>query len=104
MSVNFVISYRIEKEQETFDLSQTKNVSQGGMLLTTNKEFQVGTRLAMILRFPMVPQKIKVTGVVIGSDEIVRDIIYETRIQFLNLDEDFFRKLGEFIRDHLKNA
>jgi PilZ domain len=104
LNVNFVVSYRIKEAEENFDLSQTKNLSQGGMLLTTNKQFQQGTRLAMILRFPLVPQKIEVIGIVIDSKEVVRDIIYETRIRFLNLDEEFFHKLGEFIREHLKNG
>ena len=102
LTVNFIVSYRIEKSAESFDLSQTKNLSQGGMLLTTNKAFDIGTRLAMILRFPLVPQKIEMTGIVIESKEVVRDIIYETRIHFLDLDKDFFYKLGEFIKEHLK--
>src|SRR4030042_6611256 len=100
-SVNFVVSYRIMETVDGYDLSQTKNVSQGGMLLTTNKKFAEGTRLAMILRFPLIPQKIEVTGRVIASKEVVRDIIYETRIQFLDLNEEFFYKLGEFIQEHL---
>lgn len=103
LDVNFVVSYRIKEAQGDFDLSQTKNMSQGGMLLTTNKEFGVGTHLAMILRFPLIPHKIEVTGVVVGCKQIVRDIIYETRIQFLDLDQEFFRKLGEFIKEHLKH-
>ena len=103
MDVNFVVSYRIKETAHDFDLSQTKNVSPGGMLLTTNKQFQIGTHLAMILRFPLIPQKIEVTGIVIDSKEVVRNIIYETRIQFMDLDEEFFYKLGEFIKEHFKN-
>jgi Tfp pilus assembly protein PilZ len=103
MAVNFVVSYRIEDAADSFDLSQTKDLSQGGMLLTTNKPFEAGTRLLMILRFPLVPQKIEVTGIVVGSREVVRDIIYETRIQFLNIDQEFFNKLGEFIKEHLSH-
>jgi len=102
MDSKFVVSYRIKQNPNGYDLSQTKNVSQGGMLLTTNKLFPKDTSLAMTIRFPFVAQKIELTGRVIASREIVRDLIYETRIQFLDLDQDFFRKLGEFIVTHLK--
>ena len=102
VDANFVVSYRLKEPATAFDLSQSKNVSQGGMLLTTNKAFDKGTQLTMIIRFPLIVEKIEVTALVVDSKEIVRDIIYETRIQFIDLDEDFFTKLGEFIRNNLK--
>ena len=103
LDVNFVVSYRIKETPNGFDLSQTKNVSQGGMLLTTNRVFDEGTLLSMTIRFPLIPQKIEVTGVVVGSKEVVRDLLYETRIKFLDLDQDFFMKLGQFIKENLKD-
>ncbi len=102
LDANFVVSYRIKEIVDGYDLTQSKNVSQGGMLLTTNRLFSKGTFLAMTIRFPLIPQKIEVTGEVVGSKEIVRDLIYETRIKFIDLDEEFFQKLGEFIQEHLK--
>ena len=102
VDASFVVSYRVKEGPKDFDLSNTKNVSQAGMLLTTNKAFTQGTYLAMLIRFPLVPQKIKVTGEVVNSKEIIKNLIYETRIKFLNLDEDFFIKLGEFIKENLK--
>ncbi|MBN3040479.1 MAG: PilZ domain-containing protein [Candidatus Omnitrophica bacterium] len=103
IDINFVVSYRIKEVSPDFDLSQTKNLSQGGMLLTTNKKFQKGLQLSMILRFPLIPQKIEITGVVIDSKEVVRDIIYETRIRFIDVNREFFSKLGEFIKENLKD-
>ena len=102
LEANFVVSYRVKKPAAGYDLSQTKNVSQGGMLLTTNRVFDKGTQLSMSIRFPLVPHKIEVTGEVVDSKEVVRDLIYETRLKFLDLDEDFFRELGEFIKEKLK--
>ena len=104
MEAHFVVSYRVKQIPDGYDLSQTKNVSQGGMLLTTNKMFDLGIYLSMVIRFPLVPQKIEVTGEVIESKEVVKDLIYETRIKFLDLDEDFFKKLGQFITEHLNNG
>lgn len=102
LNANFVISYRLKDIPDDSDLSQTRNVSQGGLLLTTNKQFDNGTMLAITIRFPFVLQKIEVTGEVVDSKEIVRNLLYETRIKFLDLDMDIFQKLGEFINERLK--
>jgi len=102
MNVNFVINYRIQELPDSYDLSQTKDVSQGGALLTTNKPFAKGTSLTMNLRIPFVSQKIKIKGKVINSREVVRDLVYETRVSFVGLDENFFKKLGDFIKENLK--
>ena len=103
LKANFVVSYRIKNLPADCDLSQTKNVSQGGILLTTNKLFSKGTSLAMTIRLPLITQKIEVTGLVVDSKEIVRDLIYETRIEFLDLDEDVMQELGQFIDEKPKN-
>lgn len=104
LNVNFVVSYRIQKMPENYDLSQTKNVSQGGLLVTTNRRFDKGTFLAITIRFPFILQRIEVTGQVVESREIVRNLIYETRVKFLDLDENFFKKLGEFIDKKLHHG
>ena len=101
LKANFVISYRIKHIPKDYDLSQTKNVSQGGLLLTTNKKFTPGTQLALTIKFPFVPQKIDVLGTVIDSTEIVKNIIYETRLFFVNLNAAFFKELGVFIGKQL---
>lgn len=103
LSANFVISYRITQVPDNYDLSQTKNVSQGGLLLTTNRKFDKGVMLAITIRFPFVAQRIEVTGQVVESREVVRNLIYETRISFLDLDMDLFKELGEFVQTRLKN-
>ena len=102
LRANFVISYRIKAKNADYDLSQTKNVSQGGMLITTNRRFANGTLLAMIIRFPLISQKIEVAAEVIDSHQVVKNLIYDTRVRFLDLNEDFFIKLGEFIKTNLK--
>ena len=102
MKANYIVSYRFKKMSGDHDLSQTKNVSQGGMLITTNEEFAKGAILSMKIRFPITPQKLSVTGQVVESKTIVRDLIYETRIRFMDLDEIFFKKLGEFIKKQVK--
>ncbi|MFA5008904.1 MAG: PilZ domain-containing protein [Candidatus Omnitrophota bacterium] len=100
-NANFVVSYRV-KEHGTYDLSQTKNISQGGLLITTNKKFENGTQLIMTIRFPFVEQKIEIIGEVIDSKEIVKGLIYETRLRFTDLPADFFKELGIYIKELLE--
>ena len=99
---NFIISYRIKQLPADYDLTQTKNVSQGGLLLTTNKKFTPGTILAITIRFPFTPAGIEITGKIVDSEEVRKGWIYDTRIEFLDLDEKFFHKLGQFINKHSK--
>lgn len=102
LSANFVISYRVAKNRGDFDLSLTKNISQGGILLTTNRVFDIGTTLAMTIRLPFIKQKIEVLGVVVDSKVVVRDLIYETRVKFVDFDHtEFFKALGDFIKEHI---
>tara|TARA_B100000315_G_C14512889_1_gene557802 strand:+ start:61 stop:417 length:357 start_codon:yes stop_codon:yes gene_type:complete len=102
IEANFVVSYKIEEMPEGHDLSQTKNISRGGILITSNRRFDSGTSLTINMRIPFVPQRIKLKGEVIDSKERVRDLIYETRIKFIGLDESFFAKLGDFIKQTLE--
>jgi len=102
MNGNFVINYQIQELPYSYDLSQTKNVSQGGVLLTTNKLFDKGEHLTINLKIPFVSQKIKLKGEVVGSREVARNLVYETRVKFVGLDKDFFSKLGDFIEENLK--
>ncbi len=103
LNVNFIVSYRVEGPSSPFDLSQTKDVSQGGLLLTTNKKFDKGTILVMTILFPFVEEKMKLTGIVVDSQEKVRDLIYETHIQFKEADESLLKEIGEFIQKKVKS-
>ncbi len=97
--INFIVSYRIKEEYDNNDLSQGKNVSQGGMLLTTNRKFERGVQLVMAMRFPFLStKKIKVLGEVLQSKEVIKNLIYETRIRFFGLEEALAKELNEFIK------
>jgi len=98
---NFVVSYRIKQLPGNYDLSQTRDVNQGGMMLTTNRIFENGTHLVMIIRLPFISKKIEILGEVVNSRKVVRNLIYETRIKFLSLDKEFFKKLGKFVEENL---
>ena len=88
ISARFIVSYRIVEDHDHLDVSQTKNLSLGGMLLTTNRVFDPGTHLALEIRLPFDPNPIMIIGQVVESKEIIRELIYDTRLQFLSIDEN----------------
>ena len=101
LSANFTASYKIKNIPENYDFSQTKNVGKGGVLLTTNRKFEAGTQLALMVKFPFVSHRLEILATVVDSKEIAKGIIYETRLAFSNLDKKFFQELGAFVEEKL---
>lgn len=101
IDVSFVVSYRPLNEEESADLSQTRNFSQGGMLLTTNTSFKEGTFLKMFIRLPLVADKIHLVGKVLESKQVVKNLIYETRIVFQNLEDEVTRVLKDTVNSFI---
>lgn len=98
----FIVSYRVIPKSDVHDISQTKNLSLGGMLLTTNCKFPVGTNLALEVRLPFDPQVIKIIAEVLESKEITKGIIYDTRLIFLSVDEMYREIIIETVGYYLK--
>jgi hypothetical protein len=103
LNAQFVVSYKIKHIPDHYDLSQTKDVGQGGVLLTTNQKFVPGTILALTVKFPFVPQRIEIEATVVDSREVAKNVIYETRLSFLRLNKKFFEELGKFIEERLSD-
>ena len=102
ISARFIVSYRILEEEDAVDISQTKNVSLGGMLLTTNREFKPGTNLALEIRLPFDPNPIMLIAKVLDSREIIKDLIYDTRLSFLAIDEKHRKVISDTVEYYLK--
>lgn len=100
----FVVSYRVLDDSESIDLTQTKNLSLGGMLLTTNKLFHPGTNLALEIRLPFDPHPIMLIGKVIESVEVTRDLIYDTRLEFLAVDERHRKVINDTVGYYIKKG
>ena len=99
---HFIVSYRILDENDLRDITQTKNISLGGMLLTTNRQFNAGTNLALEIRLPFDPNPIILVGKVIESKQITKNLIYDTRISFLAIDEKHRAVIGETVSCYLR--
>jgi c-di-GMP-binding flagellar brake protein YcgR len=104
ISGRFIVSYRIMNENDNIDISQTKNLSLGGMLLTTNRSFDPGTNLALEIRLPFDPHPIMLIGKVVESHEITKNLIYDTRIAFLAVDENHRKIMNQTVDYYLKKG
>jgi hypothetical protein len=100
----FIVSYRVIPNNSNADISQTKNLSLGGMLLTTNCQFEVGTNLALEIRLPFDPDPIMTIAKVLESSEITKGVIYDTRLIFLAIDEKHRKVIGETVGYYLKKG
>ena len=100
----FIVSYRMLEEVNNVDVTQTKNLSLGGMLLTTNKQFNPGTNLALEIRLPFDPHPIMLIGRVIESKEITKGLIYDTRLEFTAVDERPRKIMSDTVEYYLRKA
>jgi hypothetical protein len=98
VNARFVISYRIVEQDKIIDLTQIKNLSLGGMLFTTMENFTAGTQLAVEMRVPVDTDPVKIIGKVIDSCKVARGTIYNTRIEFLSIDDKHADKIKETIK------
>jgi len=104
INARFIVSYRILDEVDNVDITQTKNLSLGGMLLTTNRRFNAGTNLALEIRLPFDPNPIMIIARVLESREISKDLIYDTRLVFLAVDEKHRNIIKETVDYYLKKG
>ena len=97
-----IVSYRIFKDKDAIEVSQTKNIGLGGMLLTTNRLFEPGTCLALEIRLPFDQDPINIIAKVEDSQEIEKDNIFDTRLSFLSIDEKHKNALLETLEYYSK--
>jgi len=100
----FIVAYRVIDEVDKVDISQTKNISLGGMLLTTNRKFDAGTNLSLEIRLPFDPDPIKIIAKVLESKEITKNLIYDTRLMFLTIDEKHIKIITETVNYYTKKG
>ncbi len=100
ISKSFILSY-FEKSnpEQKFEITQLRNISQGGMCFITTRSFMPNTRLGVELRTPYLAETTYLEGDVLGSHEKIKGMLYETRLQFtlINSQAEFLlSKLIEF--------
>ena len=93
-----VVGYRRKYPTAVYDITHARNISQGGLLLTTARAFAPGARLAIWTRLPFRGALRLVPGIVeaVKSREIVHSLLYETRVRFVDLDRRSFPIIADF--------
>ncbi len=84
---NFILSYfdKANPEQR-YELTQMKNIGMGGMCFIASQKFEPYTKIGIELTTPYLAETTYLEGIVLGSHEKVKDMIYETRLKFECLD------------------
>jgi len=100
--MTYITRYKLRYIGTTYAINHTKNISQGGALLFTNRVLKKGEQLEMYIRFPFAEKEIKVIAEVVGSEEVKKNLVYQSRLKFIEMNEEARKKLGELI-DRRKN-
>lgn len=97
-NASLVVSYGPKYPRAVYDITHTRNISQGGMLLTTTRAFASGAGLAIQASLPFrgSPRRVPGTVQAVGSREIVQSPLYETRVRFVDVDRRSFQIIGDF--------
>lgn len=99
----FVVSYRAVNEPPGApDISQIKDISLGGMRFIASRNYAPDTILLVELQTPFIREKLSLKAKVLESKEVMADLIYDTRLMFLDLDEDARHYLARTIEIFLK--
>ncbi len=100
---HFILSYfDLNDPLVRHNASQLQNISLEGLCLITGKAFSTGTRLGIELRTPFLSEFVHLKGTVLDSREKIKNIIYETRVQFDDVaqpSKDVLTKLIEHFRN-----
>ena len=93
-----MVSYRPSYPSFAYDITHTRNIRQGGMLLTTARAFAPDALLAIKPNLPGRGSPRRVPGPVesLGSREVVQNLLYETYVRFVDLDRRSFQIIADF--------
>jgi len=87
VNAHLVVSYLQQDGEYKFDISQAKNISAGGMLLTSCKPFTKDVFLALKVRLPLLTEPVALLARVLESREVMPGVIYDNRLKFQAIDE-----------------
>ena len=100
---NFILKYfDLENPREKHEITQLKNISQGGLCFINSKNLAQHARLGIELKTPYISTTTYLEGVILDSHEKIPGILFETRLRFEKLDTQAELILKELIEYFLK--
>ena len=107
IKATYLICYRAQFSDGIFsnyEYTLTKNISVGGTMIMAENRFDENTLMDIIIRLPMYPdRKINAKGKVISCEQTgTGNLLYKTRIEFIDFDEKAFSDLDKFISSEMQ--
>lgn len=96
----FIVSYApIKGEEVKFDVSQTRDLSEGGLMFVSGRKFEKDIILKIKLRLPEFLDYVIVKARVVGAKQLAKGPMYETRAQFIEMDEKIRGAIRKLVGD-----
>ena len=84
----FLTSFLMSGAGDKVEITQSKNMSLGGILLTTSKPIKKAAIVNLEIRLPGASSPVLVSGKVIESTRNVNSLFYNTRFEFSSPSEN----------------
>jgi len=104
ISGHYIVSYRVLDKDENIDISQAKDISSGGMFLTTSQQLAPGTNLKLDIKLPNCPEPISIYAEVVDSQGGVNKVVFNTRVRFLKFDEENRKMIEDLVEFYHKKG
>lgn len=95
VEVGIAVDYHVLGIIENVSSGQTKDSSAGGFLLMTKDQFNRGTCLVLEIPWPSRLTPVRLLGRVLSSAQSSNNVSFDTRIEFLAVDEEHKKLIGE---------
>ena len=96
---NFILTYVDKKIPNVKnEITQVRNISRGGLCFVATRSFELSTVLMIEMRTPFTTGSVHLEGVVLESRERIKNLIYDVRLQFQNLQpqaEEILEKIEQ---------
>ncbi|MCA9400539.1 MAG: PilZ domain-containing protein [Candidatus Omnitrophica bacterium] len=87
ISKNYILTYfDPDDPKQEHEITQLRNISKGGMCFITTKALHPQQIIVIDLKTPYLSDPTRLKAEVLQSHEKVKEILYETRVQFTLLD------------------
>ncbi len=84
----YCVKYYIKDAlNQKFDISQIKDISKGGVRFWSTMLLAKDVVLVVELHVPYVDYGVRIEAVVVACEEKMKDLIYEVRLKFINVDQ-----------------
>lgn len=84
---NFILTYfEVSNPSQKFEITQLKNIGKGGICFITTRPFPASTKIGIELKTPYLSGTTYLEGIALESHEKIKNLLYETRLQFTSVE------------------